>query len=278
MGNKVISRYRAICDGLMDCRRPSAVKHVRAVLSQKGASLGLRISGGKVYGPLLSDRLIEQCGRHWLALVLPALAEKPDKEPLTKIDGVFYLTNSASTAFAYILVCASLYESADDALNALLGPLPKNGKASGRNRTDIEQDTLVSAYISSGRSYAKTAKLLGIAFASAANRLSALGYPNMLDTAERSTQKALSFFFNVGASLQRSAEEGGVSLAALEKALRIMAAVKFNAISMSETSRRKGSRRAYPLLPDKVKTIRLASNLTDDKMADDTGTETRMTF
>jgi len=278
MGNKVISRYLAICDGLMDCRRPSAVKHVRAVLSQKGASLGLRISGGKVYGPLLSDRLIEQCGRHWLALVLPALAEKPDKEPLTKIDGVFYLTNSASTAFAYILVCASLYESADDALNALLGPLTKNGKASGRNRTDIEQDTLVSAYISSGRSYAKTAKLLGIAFASAANRLSALGYPNMLDTAERSTQKALSFFFNEGASLQRSAEEGGVSLAALEKALRIMAAVKFNAISMSETSRRKGSRRAYPLLPDKVKTIRLASNLTDDKMADDTGTETRMTF
>lgn len=271
MGNDTINRYLAICDGLMDCRRPFAVKHVRAVLCQRGASLGLRISANKVNEPLLSDRLAEECGRQWLALVLPALAEKPEKVPLPKIDGVFYLTNSASTSFAYILACASLYDSADDALNALAGPVPEKEKTSVRKRIDIEPDMLVSAYISVGGSYAKTAKELGIAFATAANRLSALGYPNMLDTADRSTQKALSAFFNEGSSLQRSAEVGGVSPIALEEALRIMGAGAFKAISKSETGKRKGSRRSYPLLPDKVKNSRVASDLTVDQMADETG-------
>lgn len=276
MGNETIARYLAICDGLMDCRLPFDVKHVRAVLSQQGASLGLRISAHKVKEPLLSDRLIEQCGRQWLALVLPALAEKPDKVPLTKIDGVFYLTNSASTSFAYILACASLFDSADAALNALAGPLPKKEKARGRSRIDIDQDALVSAYISVGGSYAKTAKQVGIAFVSAANRLSALGFPNMLDTVGCCTQKALSAFFNEGCSLHRSAEVGGVSPTKLEEALRIMAADVFKTIYKSETGQRKGSRRSYPLLPNKVNCIQVASGLAIDKMADETDTGTRM--
>ncbi len=276
MGNETIARYLAICDGLMDCRLPFDVKHVRAVLSQQGASLGLRISAHKVKEPLLSDRLIEQCGRQWLALVLPALAEKPDKVPLTKIDGVFYLTNSASTSFAYILACASLFFFFFAALNALAGPLPKKEKASRRNRIDTDQDALVSAYISVGGSYAKTAKQVGIAFVSAANRLSALGFPNMLDTVGCCTQKALSAFFNEGCSLHRSAEVGGVSPTKLEEALRIMAAVAFKAIFKSGTGQRKGSRRSYPLLPNKVNCIQVASGLAIDKMADETDTGTRM--
>lgn len=257
MGNETIARYLAICDGLLDCRRPFAVKHVRAVLSQQGASLGLRISTNKANQPLLSDKLIEQCGRYWLALVLPALAKKPDKVPLTKIDGVFYLTNSASTSFAYILAFASLYDSADHALNALVGPLLNKEKDRERRCIAIEPDTLMSAYLCAGGNYAKTAKQLGIAFASAASRLRALGFPNMVDTTGRCTQKALSAFFKKGCSLQRSAEVGGVSTTELEEALRIMAAVAFKAISKSETGQRKGSRRSYPLMPNKVNCIQL---------------------
>ena len=46
-----------------------------------------------------------------------------------------------------------------------------------------------------------------------------------------------------------------------------MAAVVFKTIYKSETGQRKGSRRSYPLLPNKVNCIQVASGLTIDKMA-----------
>lgn len=276
--NETIARYLAICDGLMDRNQPFAVDHVRAVLILKGASQGLQTSARRVKAALLSDMVIEQCGRQWLALVLPALADKPDKVPLSKLDGVFYLKTSASTTFAYVLACASLFESADEALNALAGPLPTAGKVRERKRIDIDPDTLVSAYIKVGGSYAKTAKHLGIAFASAGSRLTSMGLPNMSETAGRSTQKALSAFVDEGCSLQRSAEVGGISQTELEEALRIMATGPMKAFSKSENCRRRGSRRSYPLMPDVAKRIQERSGLPTEKMSDKTDTERQMTY
>lgn len=260
--NETITRYLAICDGLMDRNQPFAVTHVRAVLSHKGVSLGLQTNGGKVKSPLLSDIVIEQCGRQWLALVLPDLADKAEKYPLSKLDGVFYLTTSASTTFAYVLACAALFESADEAINALARPLPTVEKVRERKSIDIDPDELVSAYISVEGSYAKTAKQLGIAFTSAANRLSALGYPNMVETAGKSTHKALAALFEDGCSFKRSAELGGISEKELVEALRIMSAVPMKAFAESATGRRKGSRRSRPLMPDE------ARDLSVEKIAD----------
>lgn len=268
MANTTIARYLAICDGLMDRTQPFAVDHVSAVLFHKGTSLGLQTYAGRVKAPLLSDLVIEQCGRQWLALVLPGLADKPDEIPLSKLDGVFYLKTSASTSFAYALACASLFESAEEALMALAGPLPTAGKARARKSIDIDPDTLMSAYISEGGSYAKTAKQVGIAFASAANRLIGMGLPNMVETAGRSTQKALMAFLDEGCSLQRSAEAGGICPTELEKALRIMAVGSMKAFSKSETSCRRGSRRSNPLLPDEAKRILKRSSVPVENLSE----------
>lgn len=266
--NETIARYLAICDGLMDRNQPFAVNHVRSVLFRKGASMGLQTNGGKVKAPLLSDIVIEQCGRQWLALVVPDLAEKPEKKPLSKLDGVFYLTTSASTTFAYVLACAALFESADEAINALASPLPITEKVRERKTIEIDPDALVSAYISVGGSYAKTAKQLGIAFTSVANRLSVLGYPNMLQTGSKSTHKALTALLEEGCSFQRSAELGGISETELVEALRIMSAVPMKALSKSATDRRKGSRRSCLLLPDEAKRMRGRGGLSVEKIAD----------
>lgn len=266
--NETIARYLAICDALMDRKQPFSVNHVRAVLFHKGASLGLQTNGGKVKAPLLSDIVIEQCGRHWLALVLPDLAEKPEKYPLSKLDGVFYLTTSASTTFAYVLACASLFGSADEAINALARPLPTVENVRERKIIEIAPDALVLAYISVGGSYAKTAKQLGIAFTSVANRLSDMGYPNMLQTGSKSTHKALIALLEEGCSFQRSAELGGISETELVEALRIMSAVPMKALSKSASDRRKGSRRSYLLLPDEAKRMQLLGALSVEKIAD----------
>lgn len=255
MSNKTISRYLAICDGLMDSHRPFAVEHVRAVLFQKGTALGLQTSAGKVKAPLLSDRIIEQCGRPWLGLVLPDAATKVENTYLTKIDGVFFLKTSASTTFAYALACASLFDSAEEALNALAGPRPNSPQARQKKRVAIEPATLISTYSRAGGSHAKTAKELGVAVATASSRLTSLGLPNLVERAKSSTQKALSAFIDEGRSLQQSAEIGRISITELEDALRVMAAGAMKTISKPEVVRRKGPRRTGPLMPDIAKRI-----------------------
>jgi len=271
--NETIARYLAICDGLMDCNQPFAVDHVRAVLFHKGASQGLQTSAGKAKAPLLSDKVIEQCGRQWLALVLPDLADKADKVPLSKVDGVFYLKTSASTTFAYVLACASLFESAEEALNALAGPLPTAGKVRVRQSIDIDPDILVSAYINVGGSYAKTAKQLGITLTSAAYRLTCMGLPNMLETAGRSTQKALEAFFDEDCSLQRSAEIGGISQKELKRALTVMASGPMKILSKFDAGRCKGSRRSYPLMPDEVKRRQVTREMPVEEMKNEEETD-----
>lgn len=258
--NNTIARYLSICDGLMDCNQPFAVDHVRAVLFHKGSSLGLQTSGRKIKAPLLSDLVIEQCGRQWLALVLPDLAAKADKVALTKVDGVFYMKTSASTAFAYILACAVLFESAEVALNALAGPLPTKGEGRQRKRIDIDPDLLMSEYVGQGGNYVKVARRLGIAFASVANRLSSMGLPNMIETKGKSTQKALSAYLDEGCTIQQSAERGGVSQSELLDALRVMAAKQMKALPNLANVRPKGSPRASPLMPDEAKRVWVASD------------------
>lgn len=258
--NDTIARYLAICDGLMDCNQPFAVDHVRAVLFHKGISLGLQTSGGRVKAPLLSDMVIEQCRRQWLALVLPVLAEKADKVALSKVDGVFYMKTSASTVFAYILACAVLFESAEAALNALAGPLPTKRNGRKRNRIDINPDALMSEYVGQGGNYAKVAKRLSVAFASVAYRLSSMGLPNMIETECKSTQKALSAYLDEGCTLQKSAERGGVSETELLDALRVMAAKQMKALPNLGTVRPKGSPRSSPLMPDEAKRVSVASD------------------
>lgn len=267
-GNNTIARYLAICDGLMDCSQPFAVDHVRAVLFHKGTSLGLQTSGRKIKAPLLSDMVIEQCGRQWLALVLPVLAKKADKVALINVDGVFYLTTSASTAFAYILACAVLFESAEAALNALAGPLPPKGEGRQRRRIDIDLDALMAEYVGQGGNYVKVARRLGIAFASVANRLSSMGLPNMIETECKSTQKALSAYLDEGCTLQQSAERGGVSQSDLLDALRVMAAKQMKTLPNLGIVRPKGSPRSSQLMPDEAKRVWVASDFPAEVVMD----------
>ncbi|MBT9520798.1 MAG: TniQ family protein [Dechloromonas sp.] len=266
--NDTIARYLAICDGLMDCNQPFAVDHVRAVLFHKGISLGLQTSGGRVKAPLLSDMVIEQCGRQWLALVLPVLAKKADKVALSKVDGVFYMKTSASTAFAYILACVVLFESAEAALNALAGPLPPKGNCRQRKRKDIDTDALMLEYGGQGGNFAKVAKRLGITCASVAHRLSSMGLPNMIETECKSTQKALSAYLEEGCTIQQSAERGGVSQTELLDALRILAAKQMKALPNFGTIRPKGSPRYSPLMPDEARRVRVASDFPAEVVMD----------
>lgn len=223
MANETIMRFLVICDGLMDHPQPFSVAQASEVLREAWmAFLGSQASQNKKPS-LFSDWLIERCGRDWLALVLPDLANKPDGARLTKIDSIFFTKTSAASAIAYALACAALFSSADEALNALSTPNPLADRPRTRKRIELDPETLFAAYIEARGSHAQTAEKLGFLVGTIACRLNSAGLPNMVETPSKGTVKALSAFLIERHSLQSSAKIGGISQTDLEYAVRVMA-------------------------------------------------------
>jgi len=256
MANETITRYLAVCDGLMDHPLPFSVAQTSEVLRQAWMThLGPQLSKTKEPSPLFSDLLIERCGRDWLALVLPDLAKKPERVRLLKIDSIFYTKTAASSAIAYALACAALFQSAADGLNALGTPNPLADRPRRRKGIDLDSETLSAAYIEARGSHAKVAREIGLVQSTVVKRLSAAGLPNLVEARGKSTVKAISAFLNERRSLQSSAEAGGISPAELEYALRIMAAGPSKLILKFEAGQRKVRRKSAQLTPDRARTI-----------------------
>ncbi len=252
MGNETVVRYLAICDGLMTRGQPFAVDHVSLALRTRAASLGIQTYSGKVVAPLLSDKVIDCCGRRWLALLMPTLAEKQERVILNRLDGVLYMSKASSNVLAYVLACAVIYPSADEALNALARPLGVIRKGTRRQQTRIAQNELTSAYAAAKGSYVETAKLLDVTFAAVAKRLSKMGLPNMVEAKKKNTRKALSAYLEEGCPLDVSAERGGLSLGEFGDVLRVIGVGAIKMLDWSELLLGKSLKRSTPLTPDAV--------------------------
>lgn len=124
MANADIIRFLTIASYLIERDRPIAVKQVQPVLRLKAAACGLQTTWSRIYAPLLSNLVVQRFGRNWLAAVHPVAAEKKKHEIHTSVDGVLFLQVSASSVQAYIMAMAVLYDSAEEAMNAILAPTP----------------------------------------------------------------------------------------------------------------------------------------------------------
>jgi hypothetical protein len=216
--NRLIQRFLEISFGLMDREAPLDVKRVSAILKAKALASGFQTHGGKVKAPLLSDAVIKAFGRPWLATILPRLADKPAGVLLSQLDGVLFLSNSASSVSAYILACALLFESADTALNALQAS--QIGIKKYRQRSpQIDRDELIEIYVEARGNYSMIATLLSISKPIVMVKYRAIGLPN-LNEGNKSLLKAAVAFFIEEQSLVNSAAKGIVSVEALEDLLR----------------------------------------------------------
>jgi len=245
--NQFIQRYLEISFGLMDREAPLDVKRVSAIL--KASASGFQTHGGKVKAPLLSDAVITAFGRPWLATVLPRLADKPVGVLLSQLDGVLFLSNSASSVSAYILACALLFESADTALNTLQAS--QVGIKRYRQRSpQIDRDELIEIYVEARGNYSMIATLLSISKPMVTVKYRAIGLPN-LNEGNKSLLKAAVAFFVEEQSLVNSATKGGSSVEAMEDLLRSAGSGFAHALRSIHrpSGRGSGIRRARPLTP-----------------------------
>ena len=250
LNNKAIQRYLKISFSLLESESPLDVKHVSPILKEIASALGFQVHNGTVKFPLLSDAVVNAFGRKWLAIVLPGLADKPEGKLLNQLDGVLYLTTSASSVSAYILACALLYKSADSALNALQSPqtiIKKSRKRSSR----IDRDELLSAYVQARGNYSTTALHISADKQAVIAMLRSTGLPNLIESAKQNSLRAAIAFFVEEQSLVQSAELGGISVEAMETLIRNSGYGLAHALREMQrpTGRGTGVRRAQQLTP-----------------------------
>lgn len=251
--NRYIDTFLEISFALLKSEKPFSVTSVSSLLKTKNEAFGFQTHPGKVKSLLLSDAVVSKFGREWLGTVLPPLANKQEGQILSQMDGVLYLKHSASSATAYILALSLLFNSSQEAIDALAltdsaeEPLHHHCKAS----TTFNNNALRSAYLNSHGDYAKTANLLGTSYAAIYARLRNLGLPNLRGANLAGLEKASLAFFIEGKSLTESVTVGGVTCDALENLARVAGPTildLFKEMKIPNSRRGRGSGIRRPLL------------------------------
>lgn len=218
--NETIQRYLQFCSVLLESKSPFDVKNVRDVLRSKASEFGFHSHNRPGNAPLLSDEVIERCGRTWLATVLPSLASKPQGKLLNQLDGVLYQATSASSVYAYALACAVLFDSSDEAVNAISSHIDVPQSKRIRRKIEITQEALVSAYVQARGNYAQAASILGESVQLILTRLKKIGFPNLIETETKSIRTGLDAFFIEKRSIAESASLAGISAERMEEIVR----------------------------------------------------------
>lgn len=113
-----LRRYVDIAVALLNRSRPLLCVVLNRTISDKAKQSGLRVSTTG-HRPLISDRLIELVDNQWLQRHVPGVKAKRMGKPFNRIDTIGARTTVAATGDAYALVLAALYESRDEALQAI---------------------------------------------------------------------------------------------------------------------------------------------------------------
>ncbi|MFG6487967.1 TniQ family protein [Roseateles sp. BYS78W] len=258
--HKVVRRFHAIIDGLMDTHRPYPVPHVSARLRQKARAHGLlTYSSSKPPrgARLLSDVVRDGFPHDWLSTVFPELVAKAPEAQLVQMDGVLYLPNSSAPATVYALACSVLYDSADEALTDIATGMQQGMViASGGRRSKVSDEVYRSAYLVHGGVYREVARQISVTPQSAAKRLQQLGLPDLKERGWGPIRRALFAFFVSGMRLEEAARIGGISAETLEAAIRQAGAGFVGVLrEMDATTscRSAGKPRVQPLSPHQAK-------------------------
>lgn len=223
--NPFVNRFLEISSGLIVRTAPLDVKYVALALRKRAAGLGLQTNGGKAKKPLLSDLIRNSFPSPWLHTVFAGLANKPEGQVLNHIDGVLYMRNSASSVSSYILACAVLYESADDALNDLFGASEVFANSPARKvltQSGVDSQTLINLYVESTGQQAAVARRLAIPLRQAVTLLNGLGLPNLTGGSSRTKsplKAAVAFCLKLESSAT-SAALGGLNAYEMDDLVR----------------------------------------------------------
>lgn len=218
-----LRRYVDISTALLIRDRPFPAEQINAQLSTRASSLGLRISrtGQR---PLLSDRLREQAPPSWLNQHLPGWATKGLAVYFSRIDGLGSVKQVAGVGDAYAMALAALYDSADEAMNAINKPSqPTNelrfGRKGPKNRSGFWQGEVWETYIACKGVVNDMAQRLNLDRTHLSEMMCSAGLPSLADLHTAGKWRAF-IRFGRGEGIVSACEAECIDISELETLLR----------------------------------------------------------
>ena len=217
MENPLHQRFIDIWSGLAEYDHSIYSGVASRVFREKARAMGFATHLGQANMPLLSDRIVESFGVRWLATISPSLAMKSLGVEFPSIDRYILAKNTKTLAHYYVLIATQLFDTADEALSALVSTQPSDlGLAAGAKRYSVPDDVLLEAYVKAGGSYSKSGLAIGMGRTAADIRLKSLGLPNL----NKKALASLHAFYVGQKSIDESAESGGLTADQLLELLR----------------------------------------------------------
>lgn len=155
-----------------------------------------------------SDLVNERFDAAWLASVVPGLADKRVGEFWSSVDGALSGKRMGISSIIYAIVFASLFESSDEATNAMMAPSPPDSvKARGcRTVVEVTDQQLRDTYVECRGCHSAVARQLG----GARRRLQEEGLPNLGSSASPSIRNAAAAVFIEGVSIDQASKAHGI--------------------------------------------------------------------
>lgn len=252
-----VQRYLSITADLLARAKPLDEREVSRAAKARATQLDLHTGRGVVERRLISDIINEHFDSAWLASVIPGLVDKPAGVFLSSVDGALSGKRKGISSTVYAIVFATLFESSDDAINAMLAKAPSDHvRTRGFDASvEVTGEQLRDAYIEGRGCYSTVARKLGMSSYAVRKRLQEEGLPNLGGTASQAVRNALAAVFIDGSSIDQASSACDVDRADLERLL-IQSAGPFRAAMTAiwrSTERRRVPSRPRPMAPPQQK-------------------------
>lgn len=225
--NEYVLRFLDLSVALYDRVKPLSVALIAPLLSDLSRAKGFKTNPGLTEGDLISDRIREVFPAQWLSSVFHEVLAKKPGIFLHQIDGALYLRTAASNVSAYLLVLAVLFESADDAMNALSDACSEDAapKVVSQRRRNVMLDSsvLFDLYVDARGSHKAVAESLKLSDFIVGRALCDQGLPHIAVVAQDSDTGAfagLCAFYLQKQSFEASKQISGLSEPRFEALLR----------------------------------------------------------
>jgi len=193
-----LCRYVDISSALLLRDRPFPVEQINSQLAIRAASIGLRISktGQR---PLLSDRLGEQAPTLWLNQHLPLWKTKSPAQFFQRMDSLGSMKVVAGVGDAYAMALAALYDSAEEAMNALSSPHQlkqelRFGRTGPKRGSEFWQGEIWETYLACNGVVNDMAQRLNLDRTHLSEMMCSAGLPSLADLQTAGKWRAFSRF------------------------------------------------------------------------------------
>lgn len=217
-----IKRFLAICSELLASQHPFDELYVAKTARSRAAELGLHTGRGAIRRPLLSGYVKRNFDSVWLNAIVPGLVDCPAGTYWVPVDAAAFGKRAGVSAIAYAIVFASLYESADAAIGAMLASpsVEAPDRVAHARSIKVDDARLRAAYVEAQGSHITAATQVNVGRDRVSRRLKALGLPALRGEGAIAIQNVIAGALREDLNFEKACIAHGFSQATMRNILR----------------------------------------------------------